>query len=301
MARQATIAGERSTAVSPQLFARSLSAPPLVACAVAGPPGAWMRHWRDVEAEIDQPALDHHYLTMHLGGAKRVERRGEARVETVDIDAGALSIVPAGAAFRWSTQGPIEFAHLYLTPGLIDHVALQEFDRDARALRLEEHLGLRDPLLEALFTGLFEDDAEASTRLYRDSLCHALLLRLLRRFASAPAAPLRARHRLAPSRVRRVTAFIEANLATDIALGDLAAVAGSSPFHFARGFADATGSPPYAYLLRRRIEAGRRMLLDSDEPVAAIATRCGFRGATQFSRMFKQLTGKTPGAFRRTN
>lgn len=104
-------------AVSPRSWGRSMSAPPVLNNHNGAWSGAPIRWWRDVSPDIAQPALDHHYLTMHLGGAKRIKRRGEGKVEAIDIESGALSIVPAGSAFQWSTRGPIEFAHLYVAPG----------------------------------------------------------------------------------------------------------------------------------------------------------------------------------------
>lgn len=81
---------------------------PVVGPQHVGPPvlnndnGAWsgvpIRWWRDVTPDIAQPALDHHYLTMHLGGAKRIERRGEGKVEAVDIGSGASRSCRPGPA-----------------------------------------------------------------------------------------------------------------------------------------------------------------------------------------------------------
>lgn len=262
--------------------------------------GALMRWWRDVEPVIAQPALDHHYLTMHLGGAKRIERRGEGRTEIVDIETGALSLVPAGSVFQWSTSGPIEFAHLYLAPQAIQRLSAEEFDRDAAASGLEDRLGVRDPLLQALFLTMLEESTalSAGSRLYLDTLLHSLMLRLLRNYADAPSAPLRARHSLAPMRLRRVLDYIEAHMADDIALADLAAVATSSPFHFSRAFATVTGMPPYAYLMHRRIERAKSLLTGGSEPVATIAAQCGFHSSGQFSRMFKRATGISPIRYR---
>lgn len=236
---------------------------------------------------------------MHMGGAKRVERRGEGRVEIAEVDTGALSIVPAGSVFEWSTRGPIEFAHLYLSPGIVRQISAEEFGRDITSLCLEARLGMRDLLLQALFLAMLDETAKltAASRLYLDTLLHALTMRLLRGYANAPFAPLRLRHSLAPMRLRRVLDFIEANLAQDIALADLAAVASSSPFHFSRAFATVTGTSPYAYVLDRRIERAKTLLCDS-APVATVARQCGFHSAGQFSRMFKRATGCSPIRYR---
>lgn len=285
--------------LSPRFFGRTLSRPPMISSDAAWP-SALIRWWRDVTPDISQPALDHHYLTMHLGGPKRIRRRGEGSSQVVDVPAGALSIVPAGAAYHWSTRGPIEFAHLYLSPRAMEAVAAEEYDRDCATLVLEDRLGFQDGLIQALFAAMLEEIAlrSAGSRLYLDTLLHSLVLRLLHGYAAAPAAPLRARHAIAPARLRRVIDYIETNLASDIAVADLAAVAAMSPFHFSRAFAAATGASPYAYLVKRRIEFAKPLLFEGAEPVAAIAERCGFNSAGQFCRMFKRATGRSPLRYR---
>jgi len=50
---------------------------------------------------------------------------------------------------------------------------------------------------------------------------------------------------LAPSMLRRVTEYMLANLADDLALVTLASLVGLSPFHFCRAFRESTGLPPH--------------------------------------------------------
>jgi AraC family transcriptional regulator len=54
------------------------------------------------------------------------------------------------------------------------------------------------------------------------------------------------------------------------------------------------------YVRKLRVEQARRDLLATDQPLSTIALATGFTDQAHFSRVFKQLTGLTPGAFRRT-
>lgn len=287
--------------LSPRSWGRSLSKPPMQCSDTGQWSGPLLRWWRNVDPDISQPVLDHHYLTMHLGGAKRVERRGGGgATRIVDLESGALSIMPAGSAYDWSTRGPIEFAHLYLAPCSLDRLVAEEFDRDPSSLSLEDRVGVRDPLLQTLFLAMLEESAGATavSRLYLDTLLQSLMMRLVRNYGNVASSPLRPTHSLPPARLRRVLDFMQANLAADIKLADLASVAASSPFHFSRSFAAAAGAPPYAYLLGLRIEAAKVMLATGSGSVQEISESCGFNSAAQFSRTFKRLMGTTPGKFR---
>jgi AraC family transcriptional regulator len=93
--------------------------------------------------------------------------------------------------------------------------------------------------------------------------------------------------------------FIESHLAEDIALEDLASVAGSSRFHFSRAFREATGFPPYRFLIHRRIDAAKTLLLQDTLTIAEIAEQCGFNSQSQFSAMFRRVFGSSPARFRR--
>jgi AraC family transcriptional regulator len=278
----------------------TLSAPPIVSTRIGRASPVSVRRWRGVRPVIEQPSLNDHYISLHLGGPKRVRRWGEGGPGCADLDGLAFSVVPAGAAFRWETDGPIDFAHVYLDPRAIDHVISSDFDRDPRRVSIQDVLGEQDPLLETLFQSVLElaaSPAEDDT-LYADELLQLLVHQLLRRYSTARSSTVRSKLALAPYRLRRALDFIDAQLGEPIGLAEVAAVTGVSPFHFSRAFRQATGDSPYAYVLKQRIERARRLLTGSDLSLTAIATDCGFGSQSQFSRTFKRILGTSPGQYR---
>ena len=105
--------------------------------------------------------------------------------------------------------------------------------------------------------------------------------------------------RLAPWQLKRVTAFIHANLAETLQLCDLAALSGLSPSHFGRAFKGSTGLPPHRWHLNQRIERARAMLADAEASLADVACATGFADQSHFTRVFSRTVGMSPGAWRR--
>jgi AraC family transcriptional regulator len=99
---------------------------------------------------------------------------------------------------------------------------------------------------------------------------------------------------------RRVTAYIDANLAEPIRVSNLAALLDLSESHFSRAFRCTFGTSAHEYVTRRRIEVAQSLMLQSREPLCAIALRCGLCDQSHFSRVFRRVVGETPYAWRRT-
>src|SRR5579863_10403921 len=78
----------------------------------------------------------------------------------------------------------------------------------------------------------------------------------------------------------------------------LARVSGVSPAHFARSFTLAYGIPPHRYLLTRRIERATALLRDTASSITEIAFSTGWSSLGTFGRIFREITGESPGAFR---
>jgi AraC family transcriptional regulator len=97
---------------------------------------------------------------------------------------------------------------------------------------------------------------------------------------------------------RRLIEHIDASLEHTITLQELATLAGLSEFHLQRMFTVSCGVSPHGFILNRRIDRARRMLADA-EPIAQIASACGFSSQSHLTRMFKTVTGTTPSAYRR--
>lgn len=106
---------------------------------------------------------------------------------------------------------------------------------------------------------------------------------------------------LPPARIRKVLAYITENLAEDLKLDKLAEEAAMSKYHFSRLFKDAIGVPPYRYVVQQRVEAARDLLLHSDLSVAQIALSTGFCSQSHLSSSFREHTGTTPLALRKTH
>jgi len=78
----------------------------------------------------------------------------------------------------------------------------------------------------------------------------------------------------------------------------LARVSHVSAAHFARSFRQAFGVPPHRYLLTRRIERATALLRDTDLSVTEIAFQTGWRSLGTFGRIFRDITGASPGVVR---
>ncbi|HVJ51723.1 MAG TPA: AraC family transcriptional regulator [Aliidongia sp.] len=118
-----------------------------------------------------------------------------------------------------------------------------------------------------------------------------------REIANGPAAP--ARGGLAPWQMRRVNAYIDENLDQPIRIDDMTAVIQLSKSYFSLAFRSSFGEPPHAYLLGRRIERAKELMLLTDQPLSQIALACGLCDQAHLSKLFRRATGTSPKLWRR--
>jgi transcriptional regulator GlxA family with amidase domain len=99
--------------------------------------------------------------------------------------------------------------------------------------------------------------------------------------------------------LREAQRLVLEDVGGDHSVEAMAARAHMSPRHFARAFAAETGITPARYVERVRLEAARRRLEDDAEPVAAVASACGFGTAETMRRTFLRTLGVGPAEYRR--
>lgn len=99
--------------------------------------------------------------------------------------------------------------------------------------------------------------------------------------------------------LREVQRHVVEHVGEDLSVQALAARAHMSPRHFARAFVAETGITPARYVERVRLEAARRALEDTSEPVAMVASACGFGTAETMRRTFLRALGVAPAEYRR--
>ena len=101
----------------------------------------------------------------------------------------------------------------------------------------------------------------------------------------------------APSSVKLVEDYIEANWASAIDIVALARIANTSSRSLFRQFQAVRGVSPMAHLKRVRLRHARRMLQSGEaESVLAIALKCGFQNAGHFAQDYREEFGELPSA-----
>jgi AraC-like DNA-binding protein len=101
-----------------------------------------------------------------------------------------------------------------------------------------------------------------------------------------------------PSRaVQLARELLDDGIGQRLSLDRLAEAAASDKFQLARMFKRELGVAPHRYLIGRRIDRARRLLL-AGMPIAETAVATGFHDQAHFTRHFKGMTGVLPGRYR---
>lgn len=101
-------------------------------------------------------------------------------------------------------------------------------------------------------------------------------------------------------RLDRVTAFLHANLETDIGIDELSDVACLSSYHWHRIYTAMSGETVATTLRRLRLQRAADRLANSDMAIASIARLAQYGSQDAFARAFREAYGKAPNAYRET-
>jgi AraC family transcriptional regulator len=259
------------------------------------------RSWNGVDVSLlDTPAgatrvgaSRRHWLAIHAGrpvrASCRFDHRGHHRLQS----RGDIDLVPAGVPGVWEDDRATRLLRIGVTPALLEAAA------GGARVELVPQYQLRDPQLEHL-AWAFEAELQApgpGEPLYGDSLGMALAAHLVRRYATSSAAAravIAPRGGLSRPQLARVTELIEGQLERRLTLVELAAAAGVSPSHFKALFKRSTGSPVHRYVVARRVERARALLLEGDAAIAEVALQVGFADQSHLARWMRRVAGVTP-------
>lgn len=100
-------------------------------------------------------------------------------------------------------------------------------------------------------------------------------------------------------RLNQVFDFVDKNFDRNISLQEIAAIANYSPYHFTRFFKETTGMTFNQYISNYRVAKASEALVLTDELITDVAYRAGFESIKTFNRVFKQIKGVSPSAFRK--
>ncbi|RXZ71702.1 AraC family transcriptional regulator [Agromyces albus] len=99
---------------------------------------------------------------------------------------------------------------------------------------------------------------------------------------------------------RRLRDLLDERLTESYTIEEAARVLGAHPSHLVRAFSRAYGIAPHRYVIGRRLQLARRLLLVGEPPSTA-AVVAGFHDQAHLTRHFRRVLGVTPAAFARAS
>lgn len=209
--------------------------------------------------------------------------------------------IPAGTSMWTSFTSPLSFSHLdihlepekvvqFLSPSLGRSAALSALSRPAEVAEASD--------LEML-ARLLVDEVTTPTRhdLYMESLVASLIAGVLD-LGETRSDPMDGRLTLA--QMRKIVARFEAGGGRRLRVAELAGAVGLSESWFSHVFKNTTGMTPLQWQSKRRIELAKTLLGEGVLSISDIADRLGFSDQSHLTRVFQQVEGETPAAWRRT-
>jgi AraC family transcriptional regulator len=227
---------------------------------------------------------------------------GRKLIQTGHLPQGGMRVNEPGLRMRGAFRGSYDVLHLHVPNTMIAEYANSECGRTRTTPLIADH-PVVDPVIERLAGYLMHAEKLGGVfgQSYADGISLAITAHLFGGNSNSEPTNLPRVAGLSKWRLKRATEYVMANLAEPISLADIAAATGLSRMHFAAQFRVATGLRPHEYLLQRRIERARELLLSSHLALVDIAFEVGFKTQAHFTTVFSRMVGETPNVWRQRN
>jgi AraC-like DNA-binding protein len=216
--------------------------------------------------------------------------------------AGDICIIPLEREMVAHIEAPFDILQFYIPRSALDELADEIGAPRIRTLHCDPGTPVRDPVLSQLGLVLLPmlEESREPDLLFLQHMALALRAHLARAYGrmSTPSRTTGAGE-LAPWRQRRAEDMLRAGLAGGVSLDEVARACNMSISQFGRTFKTTTGLTPHRWLVQRRVERAKDLLLRSPLPLVEIALDCGFSEQSHFTRTFTRLVGTSPGEWRR--
>ena len=240
-------------------------------------------------------------VVMQLSAIPFIEQfLGPRKVSSGFYPVGGVSVLNLQERPAVAFRNPFNTLVLRVTQAALNEVAYEH--RMPRPEPLIWPFGHFDPVVYSLGQTLVASLAQPTyvSKIFVGHILHALNSHFVCSYGGVRALSLRYQGGLSAQQIRRATDFLEDHLDGNIDLQQVAEVCDLSVSHFARAFKQTFRRPPYQWLIERRVDKAKQLMLTSRLPLADIAVRCGFTDQSALNRSFKRTCGVAPGAWRRT-
>lgn len=254
--------------------------------------------WYNPPFEGNVPALNEHCVVAHVSGCSKSRVRIEGKTSNSVMAPGTISFVPRGEESWRSSSEIMEVTNIYLGAQRLQSCA-DEFAQ-GRQPELFDRVGHDDPHLFSLMMMLTREveSRDATSKLFIEHVIDLICMQLLRRHSVRLVKIPTPHGGLARWQVARVTSYVQENLASNIALIELANLVGLSRFHFCGAFKAATGYTPYQWVLHQRVRRARKLLAEPFLRIVDVAVAVGYESPSAFAAGFRRIVGMTPREFR---
>jgi AraC family transcriptional regulator len=195
---------------------------------------------------------------------------------------------------------PFDSLRFYIPQTALDEMANETGIRRVKGL-YAPNFGNRDLIMFGLaqaLAGAMERPGEG-TATFTDCIALAFFAHIVRAYGSVPSGGRSTGGGLAAWQLQRARDYMNAHLAGDPSIAEVANECKLSSSYFARAFKQTTGVPPYRWLTKQRVERAKELLRDPGRQLVDIAQLCGFVDQSHFSRIFSRSEGHSPGRWRR--
>jgi AraC family transcriptional regulator len=217
--------------------------------------------------------------------------RGACQHQRFVYQRGDVDIFPTGMDDAWDEQDPSRSLIISLPQALLRRVA-EDLGQDPERVGLQPRHQFRDPRIEHIAWALEAERASDSPSglLYAESLGIALASHLLGQYPAIQ----RSGPRLNARQLQALIHYIDDHLDQPLTLDELGKVVSISASHLRVLFKQSTGLPVHEYVIRRRVERARTLLLQRELPASQVALEAGFSHQSHMARCMRRILGATP-------